>query len=232
MLSDLGISTFLCVIGFWTLDEHTSSTLILNTGVPQGCIRSPLLFSIFTENCLHKHGSDSVIMFKDNTSSMSLIRNMEEIHYLRRNWPPTPRRPKSSLWLQEVNINLSEAEHCMYTCMYVSTSLSTSARASAPPCRDWKRSTSVCGTAAVLSLKSVQNIQLKWREKFTMRDVSHYNTDSSGRQYRRLDCFFSHFFLTSHFSKIFIFIIHALLCKWSWWLIQYANESMTSSGAV
>ncbi len=59
-LSSLGLVSSLCT---WILDflrnrpqnvrmgGHTSSTLILNTGTPQGCVLSPLLYSFFTKDC-------------------------------------------------------------------------------------------------------------------------------------------------------------------------------------
>jgi hypothetical protein len=35
--------------------NNTSAMLILNTGAPQGCVLSPLLYSLFTHDCVAKH---------------------------------------------------------------------------------------------------------------------------------------------------------------------------------
>jgi hypothetical protein len=61
-LRALGLDTKLRVLCNWIQDfltgrtqaasigNRTSSTLILNTGAPQGCVLSPLLYSLFTHN--------------------------------------------------------------------------------------------------------------------------------------------------------------------------------------
>jgi hypothetical protein len=55
----LGLNTFLCnwIIDFLTgrpqvvrVGNKTSAMLILNTGATQGCVLSPLLFSLFTHD--------------------------------------------------------------------------------------------------------------------------------------------------------------------------------------
>ena len=65
-LRTLGLNTSLCN---WTLDfltgslqvvrvcNNTSAKLILNTGGPQGCVLSPILYSLFTHDCMAKHDS-------------------------------------------------------------------------------------------------------------------------------------------------------------------------------
>lgn len=41
------------------MGDHTSTTLILNTGAPQGCVLSPLLYSLFTHDCVARHNTNS-----------------------------------------------------------------------------------------------------------------------------------------------------------------------------
>ena len=43
--------------------NNISTSLILNTGAPQGCMLSSLLYSLFTHNCVAKHSSNSIIKF-------------------------------------------------------------------------------------------------------------------------------------------------------------------------
>ena len=89
-LSNLGLSSSLCS---WILDflsnrpqnvrmgEHTSSTLILNVGVPQGCVLSPLLYSLFTHDCSPIHTSNTIIKFADDTTVIGLIDNNDDSAY-------------------------------------------------------------------------------------------------------------------------------------------------------
>ena len=89
-LCDLGINTSLCnwILDFLSnrpqsvrLENHTSSTLILNTGVPQGCVLSPLLYSLFTHDCIPVHGSNTIVKFADDTTVIGLISNNDESAY-------------------------------------------------------------------------------------------------------------------------------------------------------
>ncbi|XP_030641384.1 NACHT, LRR and PYD domains-containing protein 12-like [Chanos chanos] len=89
-LSQLGISTSL---GNWTLDfltnrpqsvkldYLTSSTLTLNTSMAQGCVLSPLLYSLFTYDCIPVHGTNTIIKFADDTTVVGLIREDDETAY-------------------------------------------------------------------------------------------------------------------------------------------------------
>lgn len=47
--------------------NRTSDTIMLNTGVPQGGVLSPLLFMLLTRACISKSVSLSISCFKSNT---------------------------------------------------------------------------------------------------------------------------------------------------------------------
>jgi hypothetical protein len=55
--------------------NNTSTSLILNTGAPQGCVVIPLLYSLFTHDYVAMHTSNSIIKFADDTTVVGLITN-------------------------------------------------------------------------------------------------------------------------------------------------------------
>lgn len=60
------------------LGPHLSSSLSLSIGAPQGCVLSPLLYSLYTSDCIAAHPSNTVIKFADDTTVMGLITNSNE----------------------------------------------------------------------------------------------------------------------------------------------------------
>ncbi|KAK3526903.1 hypothetical protein QTP86_004696 [Hemibagrus guttatus] len=63
------------------LGNHISSTLILNTGVLQGCVLSPLLYSLCTHDCVPRHNSNIFIKYADDTTGVGRISNNNESAY-------------------------------------------------------------------------------------------------------------------------------------------------------
>jgi hypothetical protein len=54
--------------------NNTSTSLILNTGAPQGCVLSPL-YSLFSHDSVATHASNSIIKLADDTTVVGLITN-------------------------------------------------------------------------------------------------------------------------------------------------------------
>ncbi|KAK3531119.1 hypothetical protein QTP70_011867 [Hemibagrus guttatus] len=89
-LGDLGLNTSL---RNWIMDfltnrpQHVrsghicSTTITLNTGIPQGCVLSPFLYSLFTHDCRPVYGSNSIIKFADDTTVIGLISDNVETAY-------------------------------------------------------------------------------------------------------------------------------------------------------
>ncbi len=61
--------------------RNTSSTTTLSTGAPQGCVLSPLLFTLLTHDWTAKFSSNHIIKFADDTSVVGLTSNNDETHY-------------------------------------------------------------------------------------------------------------------------------------------------------
>ena len=60
---------------------QTSGNIILNTGAPQGCVLSPLLYSLFTNDCVSHHDSVPLVKFADDATMAGLISNADETEY-------------------------------------------------------------------------------------------------------------------------------------------------------
>ena len=61
--------------------NNTSATLIFNTGAPQGCVLSSLLYSLFTHDWTARHNSNTIIKFAGDTTVVGLITDNDETAY-------------------------------------------------------------------------------------------------------------------------------------------------------
>lgn len=89
-LDKLGLSTYLCN---WLLDflcqrpqvvrvgNNISSSITLSTGVPQGCVLSPLLFTLLTHDCTATYSNNHIVKFADDTTLVGLITKGDKTQY-------------------------------------------------------------------------------------------------------------------------------------------------------
>ncbi len=89
-LQTLGLNRSLCswILDFLTgrsqvvrMGNNTSSPLVLNTGAPQGCVLSLLLYSLYTHDSTATHSSNVIVKFADDTAVIGLISDNDETAY-------------------------------------------------------------------------------------------------------------------------------------------------------
>ncbi|XP_055499201.1 UPF0462 protein C4orf33 homolog isoform X1 [Leucoraja erinacea] len=89
-LHQLGLSSPICnwILNFLTerlqavrLGPHLSSTITLSTGTPQGCVLSPMLYSLFPHDCVPAYDTNTIVKFADDTTVIGLITNGDETNY-------------------------------------------------------------------------------------------------------------------------------------------------------
>lgn len=84
--------------------NHSSNTIIVSTGVPHDCVLSPLLYSLYTNDCVAKHSLNFIVKFSDDTVFLGLISNNNEEAYM-------DEVEKLATWCQvrSVSLNVSKA---------------------------------------------------------------------------------------------------------------------------
>ena len=85
------------------INSIVSSTIIMNTGTPQGCVLSLLLYSLFTNDCVSRHSSVPLLKFADDTTLVGLVSDSDESEY---------RHEVSSLvsWCDTHNLQLNASQ--------------------------------------------------------------------------------------------------------------------------
>ncbi|KAK3507718.1 hypothetical protein QTP70_034823, partial [Hemibagrus guttatus] len=63
------------------LGKHVTDSRNISTGSPQGCVLSPLLFSLYTNGCISGHQSVKILKFADDTTLNGFISDEDESAY-------------------------------------------------------------------------------------------------------------------------------------------------------
>jgi len=86
--SRLNTTLFAWIMDFLTarsqvvrVGKHTCRPLTLNTGPPQGCVLSALLYSLYTHDCVARSSSNTIVKFADDTVVVSLNSSNDEKAY-------------------------------------------------------------------------------------------------------------------------------------------------------
>ena len=63
-----------------SVNGHVSNVIVTNTGSPQGCVLSPLLYILYTDNCRSRYEDRFLVKFADDSALISLLSGSENDH--------------------------------------------------------------------------------------------------------------------------------------------------------
>ncbi|KAK3523223.1 hypothetical protein QTP86_022942, partial [Hemibagrus guttatus] len=93
---------------FVRLGTHVSDLQHISTGSPQGCVLSPLLFSLYTNGCTSGHQSVKLLKFADDSTLIGLISDGDESAYR------VTTITKELKWEQNIRSLTKKAQQRMY----------------------------------------------------------------------------------------------------------------------
>lgn len=64
--------------------SDSQTTLIINIRAPQGCVWSPLLYSLYTQDCIATFESNTIVKFADDTAVVGLLTKNNQKVYLKK----------------------------------------------------------------------------------------------------------------------------------------------------
>ncbi|KAK3548896.1 hypothetical protein QTP70_021243, partial [Hemibagrus guttatus] len=111
-LGDLGLplSISMWIYSFLTghsqrvrVGHHTSTVLSISTISPQGCVLSPLLYTLFTHECTPIHHSNTIVKFADDITVAGLLYKGHESAY-------RDEVERLTVWCRENNLLLNTSK--------------------------------------------------------------------------------------------------------------------------